>query len=60
LAYQLLGLSIGEEGSFLVRESSSSVGDYAISVLSVGVVHHVQIQRHDGDAFFSIGKSKRR
>ncbi|XP_035700493.1 tyrosine-protein kinase Shark isoform X3 [Folsomia candida] len=47
-------ISDGEEGSFLVRESSSSVGDYAVSVLSAGVVHHVQIQRHEGDAFFSI------
>ncbi|OXA39248.1 Tyrosine-protein kinase HTK16 [Folsomia candida] len=45
---------VREEGSFLVRESSSSVGDYAVSVLSAGVVHHVQIQRHEGDAFFSI------
>jgi hypothetical protein len=46
----------GEEGSFLVRESSSSSGDFALSVYSAGEVHHVQIQRHDRDALFSVGK----
>lgn len=43
------------DGSFLVRKSSSSVGDYALSVLHDSQVSHFQIRRHADDAFFSIG-----
>lgn len=44
------------DGSFLVRDSNSSVGDYVLSVLHDGQVSHFQIRRHADDAFFSIGK----
>ena len=46
----------GKEGTFLVRQSTSRAGDYALSVIYKGQVHHFQIWRHGGDAFFSIGK----
>ncbi|XP_043482946.1 tyrosine-protein kinase Shark [Leptopilina heterotoma] len=42
-------------GTFLVRESSSSSGDYVLSVLHKGQVIHYQIRKHGEDAFFSIG-----
>ena len=45
-----------ENGTFLVRESSSSSGDYVLSVLHEGEVIHYQIRKHGEDAFFSIGK----
>lgn len=51
-------LMLGDEGRFLVRESTTLRGDYALSVLSNDEVHHIQICRHDNDAFFSIGKEK--
>ncbi|XP_053669806.1 tyrosine-protein kinase Shark [Anopheles nili] len=44
----------GGEGVFLVRESSSSEGDYVLSVLFKGEVIHYAIRRHGDDAFFSI------
>uniref|UniRef100_A0A182Y9N5 Tyrosine-protein kinase n=1 Tax=Anopheles stephensi TaxID=30069 RepID=A0A182Y9N5_ANOST len=44
----------GSEGVFLVRESSSSDGDYVLSVLFKGEVIHYAIRRHGDDAFFSI------
>lgn len=43
-------------GTFLVRESSSSSGDYVLSVLHKGQVIHYQIRKHGEDAFFSIGR----
>lgn len=43
-----------EDGLFLVRESSSSAGDYVLSVLHNNEVIHYQIRRHGEDAFFSI------
>lgn len=43
-----------EDGLFLVRESTSSAGDYVLSVLHNNVVIHYQIRRHGEDAFFSI------
>lgn len=51
-------LSIGKykEGTFLVRESSTSAGDYVLSVLHDREVIHYQIRKHGEDAFFSIGK----
>ncbi|GLH05352.1 Tyrosine-protein kinase Shark [Gryllus bimaculatus] len=42
------------EGTFLVRESNTAVGDYVLSVLHEGEVVHYQIRRHGEDAFFSI------
>ena len=42
-----------------MRESSSSVGDYVLSVLFQGEVIHYQIRKHGEDAFFSIGKFKK-
>ncbi|EAA07075.4 AGAP010710-PA, partial [Anopheles gambiae str. PEST] len=44
----------GSDGVFLVRESSSSEGDYVLSVLFKGEVVHYAIRRHGDDAFFSI------
>lgn len=44
-----------EDGTFLVRKSSSSSGDYVLSVLHKGEVIHYQIRKHEEDAFFSIG-----
>ncbi|XP_014214206.1 tyrosine-protein kinase shark [Copidosoma floridanum] len=43
-----------EDGTFLVRESSSSLGDYVLSALYNGGVVHYQIRKHGEDAFFSI------
>ncbi|KOB77829.1 putative tyrosine-protein kinase shark [Operophtera brumata] len=43
-----------EDGSFLVRDSNTSLGDYVLSVLHQGEVVHYQIRRHGEDAFFSI------
>ncbi|XP_043274492.1 tyrosine-protein kinase Shark [Venturia canescens] len=43
-----------EDGTFLVRESSTSSGDYVLSVLHDGEVIHYQIRKHGEDAFFSI------
>ncbi|KAJ9587710.1 hypothetical protein L9F63_018861, partial [Diploptera punctata] len=43
-----------EDGSFLVRESNTAVGDYVLSVLHQDEVVHYQIRRHGEDAFFSI------
>ncbi|XP_012260350.2 tyrosine-protein kinase Shark isoform X1 [Athalia rosae] len=42
------------DGTFLVRNSSSSSGDYVLSVLHNGEVIHYQIRKHEEDAFFSI------
>lgn len=50
----LLNLESCEDGVFLVRESSSSSGDYVLSVLHDKEVVHYQIRRHGEDAFFSI------
>lgn len=44
------------DGSFLVRESNSSSGDFVLSVRHNTDVSHFQIRRHTEDAFFSIGK----
>lgn len=46
-----------ENGTFLVRESSTSLGDYVLSVLKNGEVAHYQIRKHGEDAFFSIGNN---
>jgi tyrosine-protein kinase len=42
------------EGLFLVRESVSSPGDYALSVVQSGSIVHYQIRKIGDDAFFSI------
>lgn len=54
-AETLLKEDLQVDGTFLVRESSSSVGDYVLSVLFDGEVIHYQIRKHGEDAFFSIG-----
>ncbi|KAK0083927.1 hypothetical protein PV325_007928 [Microctonus aethiopoides] len=45
-----------EDGTFLVRESSTSAGDYVLSVLHNHRVIHYQIRKHIEDAFFAIDK----
>ncbi|KAJ3639318.1 hypothetical protein Zmor_002683 [Zophobas morio] len=45
------------DGSFLVRESNSSSGDFVLSVRHNNDVSHFQIRRHTEDAFFSIDES---
>ncbi|XP_065082934.1 tyrosine-protein kinase Shark isoform X2 [Ochlerotatus camptorhynchus] len=44
----------GSDGVFMVRESTSSEGDFVLSVLFQDEVVHYQIRRHGDDAFFSI------
>lgn len=44
----------GGNGVFMVRESTSSEGDFVLSVLFQDEVVHYQIRRHGDDAFFSI------
>ncbi|KAE8751214.1 hypothetical protein FOCC_FOCC002042 [Frankliniella occidentalis] len=51
---ELKNVEIPENGLFLVRESSSSAGDYVLSFLHNKEVFHYQIRRHGEDAFFSI------
>ncbi|KAH8405153.1 hypothetical protein KR222_005442 [Zaprionus bogoriensis] len=43
-----------EDGTFLVRESSTAAGDFVLSLFHQGEVCHYQIRRHGEDAFFSI------
>ncbi|XP_037713098.1 tyrosine-protein kinase Shark [Drosophila subpulchrella] len=44
-----------EDGTFLVRESSTASGDFVLSLLCQQEVCHYQVRRHGGeDAFFSI------
>lgn len=43
-----------KNGSFLVRVSSTSEGDYALSVLQNDQVIHYQIRTQSDDAFFSL------
>ncbi|GFV19457.1 tyrosine-protein kinase Shark [Trichonephila clavipes] len=43
-----------QEGLFLVRESSSSPGDYVLSLIHDNTPIHYQIRRYGEDAFFSI------
>lgn len=42
------------EGLFLVRESTSSPGDYVLSIYHNCAPIHYQIRQHGDDAFFSI------
>lgn len=44
------------DGTFLVRESESSKGDYVLSALHDNQVRHFQIRRHTEDVFFSINE----
>lgn len=46
------------DGTFLVRESHSSDGDYVLSVLHHDEIYHYQIRRHGEDAFFSIDEQQ--
>ncbi|XP_039294845.1 tyrosine-protein kinase Shark [Nilaparvata lugens] len=50
----LLNECQGEDGVFLIRDSSTAAGDYVLSVTHLGDVDHYQIRRHGEDAFFSI------
>ncbi|XP_022665318.1 tyrosine-protein kinase HTK16-like isoform X2 [Varroa jacobsoni] len=56
-AEEVLRQNGGRNGQFLVRESGSSHGDFAISVVHNGSVVHYQVRRHGGDAFFSAGEA---
>lgn len=47
-------LDENENGIFLVRDSTTSRGDYVLSVLYNESVTHYQIRRHQDDSFFSI------
>ncbi|XP_012283848.1 tyrosine-protein kinase shark [Orussus abietinus] len=53
-AEKLLQKESKEDGTFLVRESSTSSGDFVLSVSHEGEVVHYQIRKHGEDAFFSI------
>lgn len=41
----------GEEGTFLIRESCSSPGNYVLSFISDGQPIHILIQKYKGDGF---------
>ncbi len=48
------------EGLFLVRESSSSEGDFVLSVVHASKAIHYQIRRRgEEDAFFSLAEEKK-
>ena len=48
------------EGLFLVRESSTSIGDFVLSVVHEGDVIHYQIRRRqDQDGLFSLSEEKK-
>lgn len=53
-AEHLLNIHGKNEGQFLVRESTTSPGDYVLSVYQENEYIHYQIRRHGQDAFFSI------
>lgn len=53
-AEHILKISGEEEGQFLVRESTTSPGDYVLSLIHDGQPIHYQIRRHGEDAFFNI------
>ena len=44
------------EGLFLVRESTSSNGDFVLSVFHRSEVIHYQIRKRGDDAFFSLAE----
>ena len=49
-----------EEGLFLVRESSTSLGDFVLSVVHDNDVIHYQIRRRqDQDGLFSLSEEKK-
>ncbi|KAG8042704.1 hypothetical protein G9C98_005339 [Cotesia typhae] len=54
----LLKNELNENGTFLVRESRTSIGDYVLSVLWNQQVHHYQIRKHKEDAFFCIEETE--
>lgn len=53
-AEAILRQGSGADGSFLVRDSCTSIGDYALTVLQNNKVNHFQIRAHSDDAFFSL------
>ncbi|KAK4312305.1 hypothetical protein Pmani_016258 [Petrolisthes manimaculis] len=53
-ANEILKQEGGEEGTFLVRESSSSPGNYVLSFITEGHPIHILIQKYREDAFFSL------
>ena len=48
-----------DEGLFLVRCSSSAVGDFVMSVVHKNEVIHYQIRRRQEDALFSLSEESR-
>ncbi|KAG7168944.1 Tyrosine-protein kinase HTK16-like [Homarus americanus] len=44
----------GEEGTFLIRKSCSSRGNYVLSFITEGHPIHILIQKYKEDAFFSL------
>ena len=49
-----------DEGLFLVRESSTSLGDFVLSVVHDNDVIHYQIRRRqDQDGLFSLSEEKK-
>lgn len=52
----IYGTEGGEEGTFLVRESCSSPGNYVLSFITEGQPIHILIQKYREDAFFSLGE----
>ncbi|XP_042859998.1 tyrosine-protein kinase Shark-like isoform X3 [Penaeus japonicus] len=53
-ANEILAREGGEEGTFLVRESCSSPGNYVLSFITEGQPIHILIQKYREDAFFSL------
>lgn len=53
-AERLLTNESYEDGTFLIRECNSAIGDFVLTLLHQETVCHYQIRRHGGDAFFSI------
>ncbi|KAK7078642.1 hypothetical protein SK128_025564 [Halocaridina rubra] len=47
-------LKEGGEGTFLVRESSSSAGNYVLSLIAEGLPLHILIRKYKEDAFFEL------
>ncbi|XP_068223675.1 tyrosine-protein kinase HTK16 [Palaemon carinicauda] len=53
-ANEILAKEGKEEGTFLVRESCSSPGNYVLSFITEGLPLHILIRKYHEDAFFSL------
>ncbi|XP_064105314.1 tyrosine-protein kinase Shark-like isoform X1 [Macrobrachium nipponense] len=53
-ANEILAEEGGEEGTFLVRESCSSPGNYVLSFITEALPLHILIRKYHEDAFFSL------